>query len=210
MNYFLLSVILFGMNNANASQMSSVEVHKKIVDVTLNEQMYDILHDGGEATEKTKLRELFAQEKIPNINDQEGNSAERTPLICAVRYNYLERAKTLIDLGADVNIRDMNGETALVIACREWELSHENAAALIQLLVLHGTSETDNNYCKRRNKYPERVAALEEAIAQRKEYNSKVAKEIVAVQEDLILDVAGIVAEYSFEKVPAETEEKSK
>lgn len=200
MNYFLILVILIGMNSACASQMSNVAMHKKIVDVTLNDQMYMVLRYG----KPQDLRTLFAKEKIPNIDDQKYYGSRRTPLISAVRHNRLELAQTLIDLGADVNLRDMNGESALVIACREWELSHENATKLIQLLVLHGASETGAS----KQRYPQRAEALEKAIAKRREYNSKVAKKIMAVQEDLILDVAHIIADYSFEKVLAETEEK--
>jgi len=199
MNYLLLFAILISTQSAHASQMSVVEVRKKILDATLNAKMYGMLCNNN----LEGLKNLFAQETIPDINDQKHNSAKRTPLIGAVRYNKFANAQTLIDLGADVNLWDMNGDTALVIACREWELSHEDATKLIQLLVLHGASETGAS-----KRYPQRAEALANAIAQRKEYNSKVAKEIAAVQEDFILDVARIVADYSFEKVPAETEEK--
>lgn len=196
------------MNSVHASQMSNVEMHKKIVDATLNQQFGNMLYNN----DLEGLKNLFAQETIPDINGQDRFCNERTHLIRAVRYNCLERAKTLIDLGADVNRQDFNGETALVIACREWELSHESAVKLIQLLVLNGANETiaNNNGCKPHMFFPERAVALEKAIAQRKEYNSKVAKEIAAVHEALILDVAHIIADYRFEKVLAETEEKSK
>jgi len=56
-----------------------------------------------------KLAATLAIKRFLNIQDADGN----TPLIWAVRGNHLETVQVLLQLGADVNIKDNEMDTAL-------------------------------------------------------------------------------------------------
>ena len=68
------------------------------------------------------------------VRDINVNSTSGTPLMAAVFKNYVNIAKMLLDLDADVNIADSNGNSALHFAVRFAYLD------LIKLLVSNGAN----------------------------------------------------------------------
>ena len=65
-----------------------------------------------EEQDVNKVRELIEAGYYVDFTVEEGC----TPLIAAVLIGNLEIVKLLVELGADVNIKDMHGETALFYA----------------------------------------------------------------------------------------------
>jgi ankyrin repeat protein len=61
-------------------------------------------------------------------------TATTTPLIDAVKYGHIERAKTLIESGADVNAKDKIGNTPLIEAAGRFDVD------LVELLIARGAN----------------------------------------------------------------------
>ena len=59
-----------------------------------------------------------------------------TALNCACQIGSLDMARLLLDAGADVNLVDGQGDTPLIVICRDGE--DEAQVALIQFLLEHG------------------------------------------------------------------------
>ena len=66
------------------------------------------------------------------------NSMGRTLLQTAVEKNELKLAKTLINGGADVNSKDINGETAMFLHLNPWYNRGKDAREIIELLLDNG------------------------------------------------------------------------
>ena len=75
----------------------------------LKQQLFDAARTG----DITRLRDLIAQDADVNVQDAKGY----TPLIIASYNNQPEAVKALIEAGADVDLPDCGGNTALMGVC---------------------------------------------------------------------------------------------
>eukprot|EP01038_Epipyxis_sp_PR26KG_P013653 gene13653-18322_t len=64
-----------------------------------------------------------------------------TPLYCAAHHGNIDCVKLLLEIGADVHIKNLSGKTALHAACARGKTS------IVEILLIHGASllEMDNN-----------------------------------------------------------------
>jgi ankyrin repeat protein len=94
------------------------------------------LHHATKMREGASITELLVR-KGADVNARANDGAQATPLLCAVQ-NYLEAQdqqetaliiRVLVHLGADINIADARGNTALVLAATH------NQPELIRLLL---------------------------------------------------------------------------
>lgn len=81
------------------------------------------------ATELLKIKPTINLEiKIPH-----GPAKGQTPLLCAINFRYFELAKSMLELGAKVDVVDSNGDNALTIA-----LKKNAPLALLESLIEKG------------------------------------------------------------------------
>jgi hypothetical protein len=203
-HYFLLFATMFA-HTFHASQ-----VKKKIIDERLTQELHNVIHFAVPDNHLVEeIKELFSGEKIPNINSGKEVYGKRTPLIKAVGYGLLESARLLISLGANVNMQDRNGETALIVTCRELEIP-STALPLINLLIANGTDEgiVSLNGCNAFTfEEPLRLAEVQSALEKRQkkcaEYKQKIANPILE-NTNLIGDLAHIIVSYVCAEIPRE------
>ena len=85
------------------------------------------------------FQELLAQGLISNINVT--NDRGETLLMIQCINSYLEGAELLIEHGADMNITDGQGNSALILACRHYkDARKEECSEVIELLVAKGAN----------------------------------------------------------------------
>jgi ankyrin repeat protein len=78
-----------------------------------------------------------------DVNEQEKDYSDRTPLFFAVESGNAGIAKMLIDFGAEVNARDLYSQTPIM------NLDDDSSSELVKLLIAHGatvdlTDDSDN------------------------------------------------------------------
>ena len=85
------------------------------------------------------FQELLSQGLIPNINMI--NEKGETLLMVMCSSSFLRGVKLLIDHGADVNIADPQGNSAFILACRNFkDYSAEECSEIIKLVVANGAN----------------------------------------------------------------------
>ena len=83
------------------------------------------------------FKELLTQGLIPNINMI--NEKGETLLMVMCSSSFLRGVILLIDHGADVNVADPQGNSAFILACRNFrDYSKEECTEIIKLLVVKG------------------------------------------------------------------------
>ena len=75
------------------------------------------------------------------INVNEFDSGKRTPLFHAAHNNHLKTVRLLLDMGADPNLSDKDGQTPLATACLHM-LSQECDPKIIEGLIAHGDKDS--------------------------------------------------------------------
>lgn len=89
----------------------------------------------GESDLKTLLGTDPLGRPFTNVNDRV-DVGDRTSLMWAAMYNDVEKAEILIENGADVNLSDFQGQTALMYVA----VRGDKATNLAKLLLAHGAS----------------------------------------------------------------------
>lgn len=114
--------------------------NKKHVDFT-NIPMRTLLHDAA-ASGNVRIAQ-YVLLKTGNV-DAKGGKQNSTPLIIASRRGYYEIVKLLLDNGANINLKNDLGVTALMSAARG------DNVETIKLLLSHGAKVNDKSYQKKR------------------------------------------------------------
>jgi ankyrin repeat protein len=81
------------------------------------------------ANNSSRIKELVGQGEV-NVNDK--GVFNLPPLLRAALYGKLEALKILLEFGADKNIRDSQGRTALELAKKY------NHSEIVEILLQHG------------------------------------------------------------------------
>jgi ankyrin repeat protein len=208
---------LFLITAIVASSLDASHIHIKAqlgknIDITLNARMYQALKEGQEDLDA--LTVLFSGDKKPDINDQNYFSASRTPLMKTVRWcapdSYsFSLVQALIRFGADVNVQDCNGDTALMIAAREAGDLKERQQPLVELLIEnYADADIQNGSYNGTALYlassPKIKVAIEKALQKRAEQEANIAQE---VKKAFPVVLAKIIAQYGNENVPQDLPE---
>jgi ankyrin repeat protein len=120
--------LIFAINNN-----SSVNIIKILLKYNANTNVVDF--DGTTPVtmciydDKPEILELFLQHKETDINKRDKKTMQITPLMLACSENKENIVKLLLEYGADVNLQDENGLTALI---------HSNNNNIIELLLKYG------------------------------------------------------------------------
>ncbi|EKX39121.1 hypothetical protein GUITHDRAFT_114782 [Guillardia theta CCMP2712] len=111
-----------------------------LLNIRTNEYRHSLLHFAC-MKNRTNIVEMLLDEYGMPIND--GDSTGSTPLILATRIGSLSILQALLQRGADVHGRDLEGNTTFHFACeilKDSSLNNELAWSTIQLLLEHGAS----------------------------------------------------------------------
>ena len=114
-----------------------------------------------------EFKELLTQGLISNINMK--NPRGKTLLMIQCINPCLRGVKLLIDHGADVNITDDQGNSALILACRNYKVyAKEECAEVIKLLVTKGADiNVVSEFSSSIKGHPRGSALLEACITNR-------------------------------------------
>ena len=111
------------------------EPAKELVRLLLSHGATTSLHILAVIGDHQAIRELFESKQI-DVNEQD--RGHRTALFHAAHNNHLQVVQLLLDMGADPNLSDKDGQTPLSSACLHM-LSQECDPKIIDCLLSHGS-----------------------------------------------------------------------
>ena len=120
------------MSSKRSNQTSDDSSHKRVKAITFD-GILKVIKLGTDED----FQELLTQGLIPTINMI--NESGETLLMVMCLSSFLRGVKLLIDHGADVNVADPQGNSAFILACRNFrDYSKKECSEIIKLLVVKG------------------------------------------------------------------------